>query len=79
MQRAILTGGLLFGGLSILLIAANHMPAPVASSTLPAGKASEFMPPRKHAPMPPRPRPPRGKFVALVYAGNGQGEVEPCG
>ena len=78
MQRAILTGSLMSAGLVGVLIAANHMPPPVPSSAL-ATKTGEFLPPRKHAPMPPRPRPPRGTFVALVYAGNGQGEVEPCG
>ena len=78
MQRAILTGSLMSAGLVGLLIAANHMPPPAPSSTLRA-KAPEFLPPRKHAPMPPQPRPPRGKQISIVYAGNGQGEVEPCG
>jgi hypothetical protein len=29
--------------------------------------------------VPEGPRPPRGTYLALVYGGNGQGEIEPCG
>jgi hypothetical protein len=35
--------------------------------------------PRKHVAVEPGPRPPRGTWLALVYGGNGQGEIEPCG
>jgi hypothetical protein len=79
-QRAILTGTLLSAGLVSVLVAAARMPPPSASTTTPLRKSPEaFLPPRKHMPMPQRPRPPRGTFLALVYGGNGQGEVEPCG
>jgi hypothetical protein len=76
-QRATLTGFLLSAGLCGLLVFTAHMPAPTPSA--PRNAPAAFLPPRKHAPMPERPRPPRGTFLALVYAGNGQGEVEPCG
>jgi len=79
-QRAILTGTLLSAGLVSLLVFAAHMPPPTASTTTPMRKMPEaFLPARKRPPMPQRPRPPRGTFLALVYGGNGQGEVEPCG
>ena len=81
MQRAILTGTFLATGLCGLLMAAARMPPPVASSSLAARTppTQAFLSPRKHTPPPAMPRPPRGTFLALVYAGNGQGEVEPCG
>ena len=27
----------------------------------------------------PLPQPPRGTWLSIVYGGNGQGEIEPCG
>ncbi len=77
-QRAIGISILILGGLVALLLAASGVPVERSSRVV---KRSDgpILPPRKHTPPPATPRPPRGTWLALVYTGNGNGEVEPCG
>ena len=74
--------------LVFVLASAWHMPAARPSrSAAVAGSgariaAASIPPLRRREPPPARPqgpRPPRGRWLALFYGGNGQGEIEPCG
>ena len=45
-------------------------PVPAAAAPVPAAAVVDSKP---------QPQPPRGTFLSIVYGGNGQGEIEPCG
>ncbi len=65
-----------------LLAAAYRMPpAPPGAGTPPKVLTQPAMlsRPKPRPATPLGPRPPRGTWLALVYGGNGQGEIEPCG
>jgi hypothetical protein len=75
-----------------LLVVASLAAAPAACRRAQQGAAPNAKPlvgapsePGPHKTPPPKfpvvrgPRPPRGKFLAIIYGGNGLGEIEPCG
>ena len=81
-------GGAFLGGCGKRPAATEGAPAPVGSApertqpsaaAVPAPAADPSKPPAWAADFGPGERGPRGKWLSIVYMGNGQGEIEPCG
>jgi hypothetical protein len=52
---------------------------PASTATPAAASSDEAKSPAWAADLAPSDRGPRGKWLSIVYVGNGQGEIEPCG
>ncbi|HEX2572462.1 MAG TPA: hypothetical protein VH877_23145 [Polyangia bacterium] len=58
---------------------AGATPARTAPTATPPPATDPNQPPPWAADLGPGERGPRGKWLSIVYMGNGQGEIEPCG
>lgn len=80
-------GGAVLGGCSKRPAATEGTPAPAVSVPVQATPSGAVPPPAEDPSKPPAwaadfgpgERGPRGKWLSIVYMGNGQGEIEPCG
>jgi hypothetical protein len=62
-----------------ILYSASKVPASTPGRVSPGAAAVLGAKTRSTTHRPPPPAGPRGTWLALVYGGNGQGEIEPCG
>jgi hypothetical protein len=80
-------GGAFLGGCGKRPAATEGTPAPAGSAPERATPSAAAAPPAEDPSKPPAwaadlgpgERVPRGKWLSIVYMGNGQGEIEPCG